>query len=56
MNAIKKQMSKFCHMDYNKFENPLHTDKINLINYSKQYKNMFFCNPTEDKIIEVFNL
>ena len=23
LKAIKRQMSKFCHMDYNEFENPL---------------------------------
>ena len=39
-----------------KFQYFLINDNAKLLKYSEKYKEMFFCNPTEDKIIETFDL
>ena len=39
-----------------KFQHSLKNDNGKLLEYSKKYKEMFFCNPTEDKIVETFDL
>ncbi len=39
-----------------KFQHSLLNENDKLLKYSKKYKEMFFTNPTEDKIIETFDL
>jgi len=40
----------------NKFQYSLNNEKENLAKYANKYKEMFFCEPTEKKIIDAFDL
>ena len=40
----------------NKFQYSLNNEKEDLAKYANKYKEMFFCEPTEKKIIDAFDL
>jgi hypothetical protein len=40
----------------NKFQHSLNNEKEDLAKYANKYKDMFFCEPTEKKIIDAFDL
>ena len=40
----------------NKFQHSLNNEKEDLTKYANKYKDMFFCEPTEKKIVDAFDL